>query len=170
MDEGLSTTGRRMVGYALKWNEPAFIRSGGQTFRETFAKGAFAKALAAGNVLLCLDHDIAAVVASQADGTLTLVEDDVGLRVDAWANQSIAGDDAIAAVRCAFKAGLSVGFERPVSRWQDGDSGRFRVVTACHLVEVSVVRNPAYRSSEIVAGRMRIEAFEARMTASGGVH
>jgi HK97 family phage prohead protease len=162
MDEGLSTTGRRMLGYALKWQHPAFIRTHGQTFEERFARGAFAKSVAAGQVRLCLDHDRDAIVASQDSGSLLLVEDDVGLFVDAWANDSIAGDDAMSAVRSGFKVGLSVGFERPVSKWQDSDSGRVRVIVDCSLVEVSVVRNPAYRSSELHAGRMRIEAFETR--------
>jgi phage head maturation protease len=34
------------------------------------------------------------------------------------------------------------------------------------LVEISVVRDPAYRSSELFAGKMRIEAFEARIAAA----
>jgi hypothetical protein len=146
-----------MVGYALKWGEPAFVRG----FTEYFERGAFAKSIAGGSVLMCLDHDRHAVVARQDNGTLTLIEDSVGLRVDAMAMYSEAGQDALDSARCRYRAGLSVAFERPVIEWRDIENGRLRIVTDCDLVEISVVRDPAYRSSELFAGRMRIDAFEA---------
>ncbi|RYE51084.1 MAG: hypothetical protein EOP21_02310 [Hyphomicrobiales bacterium] len=43
------------------------------------------------------------------------------------------------------------------------DAGRLRVITDAELIEVSIVRKPAYRSSELDAGKMRIDAFEARL-------
>ncbi|MCB4771800.1 HK97 family phage prohead protease [Ancylobacter sp. Lp-2] len=159
MDEGLSATGRRMVGYALRWGHPAQVTVGGQRVTETFRRGAFLTSIAEGRVLMCLDHMWDAVVARQADGTLTLVEDAVGLRVDAVANHSPAGDDALEAVRCRACAGLSVSFDRPAAEWRDVDGESVREIVSCELLEVSVCRNPAYRSSEIVAGRMRIDAF-----------
>ena len=64
------------------------------------------------------------------------------------------------------RGGLSVGFERPRSQWRDTEAGRLRLITECDLVEISVVRDPAYRSSELFAGKMRIEAFEARIAAA----
>ena len=42
-------------------------------------------------------------------------------------------------------------------------NGRLRIITDCDLIEISVCRDPAYRSSELFAGKMRIEAFEARI-------
>ena len=158
MDEGLSATGRRLVGYALRWGQPAFI-GGSRPFEERFRRGAFARSIMGGKVTMCLDHDRAAVVARQSDGTLTLIEDEVGLRVDAWALGTPAGDDALDSARCRYRAGLSVGFNDPVADWTDG----VRIVRDCRLVEISVVRDPAYRSSELFAGRMRISAFEARL-------
>ena len=165
MDEGLSSTGRRLVGYALRWGEPAFI-GGRRPYTERFVRGAFAKSIAAGRVTLCLDHDRAAVVARQADGSLTLVEDAVGLRVDAWALNTPAGDDALDSARCRYRAGLSVGFDDAVADWMDG----VRIVRDCRLVEISVCRDPAYRSSELFAGKMKIEAFEARLPAEHADH
>ncbi|RTL95477.1 HK97 family phage prohead protease [Ancylobacter aquaticus] len=159
MDEGLSATGRRMVGYALRWGYPALVTVDGRRVTETFRRGAFAKSIAEGRVRLCLEHEWTAVVARQDDGVLTLVEDGVGLRVDATANHSDAGDDALDAVRCRARAGLSVSFGSPVVEWREVDDQPVREVVDCRLHEVSVCRNPAYRSSEIVAGRMRIERF-----------
>ncbi|MBM7050035.1 HK97 family phage prohead protease [Rhizobium lusitanum] len=62
---------------------------------------------------------------------------------------------------CASRS--SVGFERPVSSWRDTVNGRLRIITDCDLIEISVCRDPAYRSGELFAGKMRIEAFEARI-------
>lgn len=163
MDEGLSITGRRVCGWALKWGEPAFISEDGRHYRETFRRGAFLTSIEGGQVRLCLDHHWDSIVASQADGSLVLVEDRVGLRVDAIAQHTVAGDDAISAVRCRDRAGLSVMFQRPDLVWSEVDGVRGREVVRCRLLEVSVVRNPAYRSSEIVAGAMRINAFLERV-------
>jgi HK97 family phage prohead protease len=163
MDEGLSVTGRRMVGYALHWRSPAFIREGGHPYAECFERGAFAKSIVAGRVLLCSDHDRSQIVARQDDGTLTLVEDAVGLRIDAWANNSLAGDVAIHDARCRWRAGLSVGFTALKEEWLLTETGKLRVVTEADLVEISIIRTPAYRSSELYAGKMRVEAFEARL-------
>nr|WP_246432716.1 HK97 family phage prohead protease [Rhizobium leucaenae] len=154
-----------MVGYALRWHEPAFIRDGGRCFEERFVKNAFTRSIAAGRVNLCLDHDRNAVVAKQSDGTLSLVEDAHGLRIDALAADTDIGDVALNAVRGRSRAGLSVGFERPVSRWANTSDGRQRVVIDCDLIEVSIVRNPAYPSGEVHTGKMRIDAFEARWRA-----
>lgn len=88
------------------------------------------------------------------------------MRVDAWANHTDAGDEAIHDARCRARAGLSVGFERPTSNWRDTEAGRLRLITDCHLVEISVVRYPAYRSSELFAGKLRIDAFEAGVAAA----
>lgn len=161
MDEGLSATGRRMLGYALKWGQPAWVTVDGKMVEERFARGAFLPSIQESKVRLCLEHQWDDVVARQDDGSLHLVEDAVGLRIDAIANNTEAGDEAISAVRCRSKAGLSVGFHRPICEWLDTEDGKVRVVTDCSLIEVSVCRSPAYRSSEIVAGKMRIDNFLA---------
>ncbi|WP_409456656.1 HK97 family phage prohead protease [Rhizobium lusitanum] len=61
-----------MVGYALKWRQPAFISSGGTSFEERFERGAFTKSIAAGRTNLCSDHDRRAIVASQSNSSLLL--------------------------------------------------------------------------------------------------
>ncbi|MGV1856188.1 HK97 family phage prohead protease [Rhizobium rhizogenes] len=156
-----------MVGYALRWQQPAFVGDGNSRFEERFAHGAFARSIAAGRINLCSNHDRGAIIARQLDGDLLLVEDDNGLRIDALANHTDAGDEAIHDARCRARAGLSVGFERPQSEWLDTANGRLRLITDCDLIEISIVRDPAYRSSELFAGKLRIEAFEARIAAIG---
>nr|DAK98299.1 MAG TPA: prohead protease [Caudoviricetes sp.] len=151
------------MGYALKWDQPAWVDCNGKVVEERFCRGAFLSSIQEGKVRLCLEHEWDDVVARQSDGSLSLVEDAVGLRVDATANDADAGDVAMDAVRLRYRAGLSVAFNRPVVDWQDCDAGRVRVITSARLAEISLCRNPAYRSSEIHAGKMRIERFTASL-------
>ncbi|UVK44837.1 HK97 family phage prohead protease [Mesorhizobium sp. AR07] len=160
-DEGFSVTGRRLVGYALRWGAIGQVRKGGENLEEVVKRGSFAASIAAGGVRLCIDHDYGAMVASQADGTLTLVEDHVGLLVDAVAHNTEHGDLAMSATRSRSKAGLSVGFVRAIDNVFYRGDVKTREIIDCHLREVSVCRNPCYRSSEIHAGRLRIERFLA---------
>lgn len=148
-----------MVGYALKWGQPAWVTVDGKMVEERFARGAFLSSIAEGKVRLCLEHEWDDIVARQDDGSLHLVEDAVGLRIDATANNSDAGDVAMDAVRTRYRAGLSVSFNRPSVEWQDGEDGKVRMITSARLAEISVCRSPAYQSSEIHAGKMRIERF-----------
>jgi HK97 family phage prohead protease len=151
-----------MVGYAVLWHRPAIIRRADKSFEERFRRGAFAASIAAGDVRLCLDHNWRDVVARQSDGSLRLIEDDVGLMVDAVALDTLSGDDALAAVRCRSRAGLSVGFDLGAgAEWSEGGGIDVREIVRCRLREVSICRHPAYRSSEIHAGAMRIERFFA---------
>ncbi len=165
MDEGLSATGRRMVGYALRWRAIGQVRKGGENIEEVFKRGAFASSIAAGEVRLCIDHDYGAMVASQKDGNLILVEDAVGLLVDAYANATHHGDVAMESVRCRGRAGLSVGFVRAIDNVFYRGNVKTREVTDCRLREISTCRNPCYASGEIHAGRMRIDKFLASSAA-----
>ncbi|MFX3803888.1 HK97 family phage prohead protease, partial [Streptococcus suis] len=56
-----------------------------------------------------------------------------------------------------------VSFNRPVVEWHDGDAGKVRMIMSARLLEVSVCRHPAYRSSEIHAGKLRIERFTSTL-------
>lgn len=90
------------------------------------------------------------------------------MRIDAWVNNSLAGDIAMHDARCRFRAGLSVGFTALRDEWRLLETGKLRVVTDADLTEVSIIRNPAYQSSELHAGLMRITAFEERMASREG--
>jgi HK97 family phage prohead protease len=158
-----------MVGYALRWGDIARVRKNGDIVDEMFRRGAFAASIAAGNVRLCVDHDYDSLVACQAGGSLRLIEDAVGLLVDAIANNTDAGDIATASVRCRGRAGLSVGFVNAIDRVFYRGEATAREVIGCQLREISVVRNPAYTSSEISAGKMRIERFLAASAAANRV-
>lgn len=69
------------VGYAAVWNAP----SEGLAYRERILRDAFTESLAAGpDVRLLLEHQSGTVIARTTAGTLTLTQDDIGLRADAY--------------------------------------------------------------------------------------
>lgn len=133
--EGDGTT---LVGYAIRWGEA----SQPLPFIERFVKGAFTKSLASGaDILALVDHDRSKVLGRRSNGTLELVEDEVGLRVVIRPNLDTTwGRDTLAAVRRGDLRQMSVGFVALRDEW----SGNERRVLEAELKEVSVVSMPAY--------------------------
>lgn len=143
-------TGRRLEGYAAKFDSPARIGS----FTETIAPGAFRSALA-GDVLALLDHDAGKVLGRTRSGTLRLTEDLAGLAFSLDVPDTAAGRDVLALAARGDLGGMSFGFTVPKGgeRWQ----GERRTLTAIGLREISVVSAwPAYSGTE-VALRHRAE-------------
>src|SRR5690606_7898314 len=149
----------RLVGYAVKWGE----RSRPLPFIERFLPGAFAKYLAAGrDVLALVDHDRSKVLGRRSNGTLELVEDEVGLRVTIRPNlETSYGRDIVAAVRRGDVAGMSVGFIARRERWvPDDEAGQVREVVEAELREVSVASMPAYTGTTVQTRKELVEVEE----------
>jgi hypothetical protein len=72
------------------------------------------------------------IIASQPDDGLLLIEDDVGLCVDAWANHTDAGCQAIHDAPCRSRR-ASVGFERPRSEWRVHRTAALGLITQADL-------------------------------------
>jgi hypothetical protein len=70
---------RRIVGYAAVFDTPTDIAG---LFREQFAPGAFAIAIARDDIRTLIDHDPTLILGRNRAGTLSLAEDGKGLRVD----------------------------------------------------------------------------------------
>ena len=143
----LRVAGRRLEGYAARFDEPANI--GG--FSETIRPGAFSDSLRDGrDVLALMDHDPTRVLARSRSGTLRLNEDGTGLGFSLDVPDTQAGRDALALAERGDLGGMSFGFSvRPGGeRWE----GRSRELQSVVLHEVSVVQAfPAYDGTSIAA-------------------
>jgi HK97 family phage prohead protease len=116
-------------------------------FTETIKPGAFRSSLKARNdIKLLWNHNSDIVLGSTRAGTMTLTEDDRGLRVSALLPNNTAGRDARESIARRDVTGFSFGFSMPARGGDEWNSeGTERVLKSVRLHEVSVgVAFPAY--------------------------
>jgi uncharacterized protein len=159
-------SGLAFSGYVLKWGALSEDLGG---FREMFLRGAFAEALASPDDLsFILDHEklVRNVLGQKNDGSLLLVEDEIGLAFLAHPADTQVAQDAAKIVK-KNRMGVSFGFAAAQERWgTTADGSKLRTVTNVSLLDdVSIVVDPAYRSSEISVVR---KGKRKRQTARNG--
>lgn len=138
--------GMHLEGYAALFNSRSENLGG---FTETIAPGAFRTSLKSRNDIKFLwNHESGAVLGSTRAGTLSLTEDEKGLRVSATLPNTTHGRDAAELVRRGDVTGFSFGFSLP-SRGGDSwnDDGTERVLKSVRLFEVSLTPFPAYQQT-----------------------
>ena len=137
-----SEDGTTLVGYAAVFDSP----SEPMPFTEFVRRGAFQKTLKDGaDVRLLIDHD-GVPLARTKSGTLTLAEDDRGLRVEA--NLDPLNPDAarvISAMRRGDISQMSFAFRTIKDSWSNDRA--VRELREVQLFDVSVVTFPAYEST-----------------------
>ena len=136
--------GMRFSGYAAVFNSP----SEPLPFTEQIAPGAFRKSLRARNDIKFLwNHDTGEILGSTRAGTLTLKEDNYGLRVEGMLPNTSRGRDVAELLRRGDVDAMSFGFSVP----QGGDSwsadGTQRTLNSVRLHEISLVAFPAYAAT-----------------------
>jgi HK97 family phage prohead protease len=135
--------GMHLEGYAALFNSRSENLGG---FTETIKPGAFRASLKARNdIKLLWNHDTGAVLGSTRSGTLTLTEDERGLRVSATLPNTSYGRDAKELVARGDVSAFSFGFSMPARGGDEWNSeGTERVLKSVRLHEVSLVAFPAY--------------------------
>ena len=138
--------GNTFVGYAAVFDSP----SEPLPFIERIAPGAFRKSLRnrKRDIRLYVNHDSNMVLASRNSGTLRLMEDETGLRVEADLPETSAGRDIRELMRTGVVDKMSFGFQvdRRGDMWSE--DGTERTLTSVRLFEVSIVTGfPAYEAT-----------------------
>ena len=154
--------GMTFEGYAAVFNSP----SEPLPFVEKIERGAFSRSLKSRNdVKLLWNHDTSQVLGSTRAKTLTLVEDDRGLKVQGVLPNTSAGRDAAELLRRGDVDAMSFGFTVLKDAWSS--DGSERTLKQVRLHEVSIVAFPAYtgtagttsvRNLERVAERAQVDA------------
>ena len=131
-----------LIGYALVWSDVSVRKADGYT--ESFARHAFDDSLRSGAHVWCLiNHDHSRPIGHTTDGSLRLVADSYGLRVELTPHDTAAGQLAMQAARTGRIRGVSVCRRRDRSVEQLAPPPRrHRTFTTAPLVEVSVVLAP----------------------------
>jgi HK97 family phage prohead protease len=144
--------GNTFSGYAALFNSP----SEPLPFTEIIEPGAFKKTLASRNDIKMLwNHDSGAVLASTRSGTLSLVEDERGLRVTATLPNTNLGNDVRELVSKQIVDAMSFGFSVVRDTWSN--DGSTRTLKAVRLHEVSIVAWPAYAAT---GGTVSVRALD----------
>jgi HK97 family phage prohead protease len=159
------TDGMTFEGYASVFNSESEDLGG---FREMVAPGAFKRSLRSRNeIKLLWNHDTGAVLGSTRAGTLSLVEDERGLKVRAILPDTTLGRDTAELIRRGDVDSMSFGFSVIRDSWDA--SGTNRVLEAVRLHECSIVSYPAYsatagtttmRGLDKIAERANVDADE----------
>jgi len=117
-------------------------------FTEKIAPGAFRRSLRSRNDIKILwNHDTGSVLGSTRAGTLTLTEDNYGLRVRATLPNTQLGRDTAELVRRGDIDSMSFGFSVPSGGDDWNADGTERTLRSVRLHEVSIVAFPAYTST-----------------------
>ena len=134
--------------------------------RETFAPGAFADRIEAGeDIHLLSGHDWDRPLASRAAGTLSLSDTEAALVLEARIDGGTSWSrDFLAANASGLIRGLSPGFvvQPGGERIENRDTGLLRTVTRAALFELSAVTVPAYPQAQIEARSWQSTAPQVR--------
>jgi len=152
-------------GYASVFNSRSENLGG---FTEFVAPGAFTRSLKSRNdVKLLWNHDAGQVLGSTRAKTMTLTEDNRGLKVSATLPNTQLGRDTAELIRTGIIDSMSFGFNVIKDSWNS--EGNERTLNAVRLFEVSIVAFPAYagtagttsvRSIEKLAKRAEVDMAE----------
>lgn len=160
-DDGTMT----VEGYVNEVGKLSRVLGGAKKFREKIKKGAFRNAIesAKHDIDLLAEHDTQKILASTANKSLELKEDDKGLYIKANIVNTSYGRDMHELIRSGIIQNMSFGFRVEKDTWKDLANGLAeRTVEQLQLFEVSVVKNPAYADSNIAARNIDIVNGEQR--------
>lgn len=139
----------KLVGYAAVFDEETNI---GGYFREVIRPGAFAEAIARDDVHALFNHDYGNVLGRKKAGTLTLIEDARGLRVEITPPDTQLTRDLVENIKAGNIDQMSFAFEMDGGKqsWDETSDIPLRAIEQIgSLWEVSVVPRGAYPTTEI---------------------
>jgi len=136
----------RVAGYAAVFDEETNI---GGMFTEVIMRGAFTNAIGRDDVVFLINHE-GLPLARTRSGTLTLVEDERGLYMEAMLDKT---DPDVRSIVPKMKRGdldkMSFAFRPVRQKWDDSAKMPKRMIQEAQLFDVSIVTTPAYDGTEI---------------------
>ena len=139
----------KIVGYAAVFNVETDI---GGMFCEKVMKGAFTDAIANSDIHALFNHDENIVLGRAKSGTLTLAEDDKGLRVEITPPDTDEARDLMVLMKRGDIDQMSFAFtmgEGGIQTWDETGDCPLRIINKVgELYDVSVVTRGAYPTTE----------------------
>jgi Escherichia/Staphylococcus phage prohead protease len=165
----------RLIGYASVFN----TRSEGLPFVEIVRPGAFRKSLDSGaDVVALVEHEVGKIIGRRSADTLTVNEDERGLRYEVILPDTQAGRDVAENVRRGDIKGSSFGFRTRKDRWDYASDPMIRELLEVDILDVAPTAMPAYPKTDVAlrsldnakaeaskADEERIQAEQAKVQA-----
>lgn len=138
---------KKIVGYAAVFNSSSQDLGG---FTEIIRKGAFAKTIQESDVRALWNHNDDVVLGRTKSGTLTLSEDDQGLRIEIDPPDTQAARDLMALIGRGDIDQMSFAFRAVRDAYtKRGDGSILRELLEVRLYDVSPVTYPAYEETTV---------------------
>ncbi|MBS1798938.1 MAG: HK97 family phage prohead protease [Acidobacteria bacterium] len=138
---------KTISGYCIVYNSPSTDLGG---FTEIVAPGAVTASLANNPDVLCLrDHTLTILLGRTTSGTLTLVEDSIGVRFSCKLPNTTQAADVAELIRRGDISGMSFGFVTLEDSWANAGDKLVRSLLKVNLYEISVVSLPAYDATSV---------------------
>jgi len=140
---------QRLVGYAAVFDQETDI---GGYFREVIRRGAFAEAIQRDDIHALFNHDYGSVIGRRSAGTLSLSEDDRGLKVEITPPNTQLARDLMENIKAGNIDQMSFAFDLSGGRqaWDEtGETPLRSIEKVGTLYEVSIVPRGAYPTTEI---------------------
>lgn len=153
-----------LEGYAAIYDSIVDI---GGYFREVIRPGAFSRAIRDKQDVRALwNHDTGIILGRRSAGTLSISEDERGLKFSLQLPDTTAGRDAAVSIGRRDITGMSFGFRVTRARWleEENQDSELREILDLDLLEVSPVTFPAYADTEV--GIRSRDQFRAERSAS----
>jgi HK97 family phage prohead protease len=143
----------KLVGYASVFNQEAEIFG---LWREKVAPGAFKRTIAQADIRALWNHNTDLVLGRNKANppTLSLKEDDHGLKVEIIPPDTQAGRDAVTSIKRGDVSQMSISFQIVKQEWFTPDDKKvlpLRTISEMKLFEVSPVTFPAFEQTTISA-------------------
>lgn len=155
-------------GYAVVFNawSEVMLDARGRKFRERIAPTAFDRVLAKQPDIRALwNHNADLPLGRTRNGTLRLVKDGAGLRIELEPPQTSWGADSVTSIRRGDVSGMSFAFavqREGGDAWEKpgADGISHRTITDADLFEVSPVTFPAYPATQVMVRSVSVPDFE----------
>lgn len=141
-DKGL----RHIVGYAAVFNSLSEDLGG---FKEKIDPGAFSKTINADDIRALWNHDSNYILGRNKSGTLSLSEDQRGLRIDITPPDAQWARDLMVSIDRGDIDQMSFGFRTMAHRWEGEYPDEIRTLMEVKLFDISPVTFPAYPDTEV---------------------
>lgn len=149
-------------------NSPSHVlgQEGKRKWREIISPGVFKNALAKARRLnqdidFLAEHDNKKILASTANDSLFLEEDEVGLYIDAKISETSWGKDMFVLVRDGIIKGLSFGMKVLQDDWTVSPDGLpLRTIHEIDLFEISALKVPAYPTTLLESRGLSVAEVE----------